>query len=340
MRILVAHPGAAFSVADVCAGWVEALTDLGAQVAEFRLGELMTFFEAARFEREPGVFSRALATNEDIVRLAVDGLYADLVKRRPDVLLVISGMFIPAELLDRARALGMLVVVIHTESPYEDDRQVALAEHANVNLVNDLTNLDAFPRGLYLPHAYRQSLHHPGPPEPGLVCDLAFVGTGYASRIRFLEAMNLDGLDVVLAGNWQQLHEQSPLRKHVAHDLRNCLDNGDTAQLYRSAGAGLNLYRREANAPALSDGWSCGPREIEMAACGLPFARDPRGESDELFPMLPSFTDPAEAGEQVRWLIHHERRDELAAQARAAIVDRTFINHAAQLLRLLEGVTS
>lgn len=326
-------------MADVCAGWVEALTDLGAQVAEFKLGELMTFFEGARFEREPGVFTRALTTNEEIVRLAVDGLYRDLYVRRPDVLIVISGMFIPGELLDRARAYGTLTVVIHTESPYEDDRQVALAEHANVNLVNDPTNFAAFPRCLYLPHAYRPSLHHPGPGEPGLACDLAFVGTGYRSRVQFIEAMNLDGLDVVLAGNWQALHEHSPLRKHVAHDLRKCLDNADTAQLYRSARAGLNLYRREANQPALSDGWSCGPREIEMAACGLPFARDPRGESDDLFPMLPSFTDPAEASEQIRWLLAGDRTD-LATQARAAIAERTFHNHAAQLLRLLEGVST
>ncbi len=78
-----------------------------------------------------------------------------------------------------------------------------------------------------------------------------------------------------------------------------------------------------------------------MAACGLPFARDPRGESDELFPMLPAFTDPAEAGEQVRWLLaDDDRRADLGAQARKAIADRTFHHHAAQLLGLLEGVTS
>ena len=52
------------------------------------------------------------------------------------------------------------------------------------------------------------------------MCDFAFVGTGYASRIAFMEAMDLAGLDVVLAGNWQQLAEHSPLHAHVAHDER------------------------------------------------------------------------------------------------------------------------
>ncbi len=337
MRVLVVHPGPSFSVADVCAGWVEALRELGVQVAESKLGDRLTFFEAARFEQEPGRFRRALHDNASIVRLAVDGLYSELYRFKPDVLLCISAMFLPAELLDLARIYGTRVVVIHTESPYEDDRQIALGEHADLNLLNDPINIEAFSRALYLPHAYRPTIHHPGPGEPGMVCDLAFVGTGYASRIRFLEAADLSGLDVVLAGNWQQLHERSPLRAHVAHDLRDCFDNADAAQLYRSAQVGMNLYRREANGPDLVEGWSIGPREVEMAACGLPFVRDHRGETDDVFAMLPAFDDPDEAGEQIRWLLDHDdERQALASKAREAIADRTFTNHAAMLLRLLD----
>jgi spore maturation protein CgeB len=337
VRILVAHPGPQFSVQDVYTGWVEALTELGQDVGEYNLGERLTFYEQARFERTPGAFTRALDNNEDLVRFALNGIYGPLYRGQPDVLLGVSGMFLPAELLDLVRARGTRVVLLHTESPYEDDRQARLAEHADVNVVNDPTNLDRFPDGtLYLPHAYRPGVHHPGPGEPGMVCDFAFVGTGYASRIRFLEAMNLDGLDVVLAGNWSQLHERSPLRAHVAHDLRDCLDNEQTAQLYRSAAVGLNLYRREAERPELSDGWAMGPREVEAAACGHFFLRDPRGEGDQVLGMLPTFTSPEDASDQLRyWLAHHAEREALASKAREAIADRTFTNHAARLLRLL-----
>jgi hypothetical protein len=74
-----------------------------------------------------------------------------------------------------------------------------------------------------------------------------------------------------------------------------------------------------------------------MAACGLFFARDPRPESDELFPMLPSFTSPDEAGDIIRWALRHPRvRAELAAKARAAIEDRTFDANAKRLLKLLD----
>jgi hypothetical protein len=170
-----------------------------------------------------------------------------------------------------------------------------------------------------------------------LACDLGFVGTGYPSRVMFFEAMDLTGIDVCLAGNWGGLDECSPLRPFLAHDEEECLDNAQTADLYRSATVGMNLYRRESERPELSQGWAMGPREVEMAACGLPFVRDPRGEGDEVFPMLPTFTCPQEASELVRWwLAHPDARSDAAFKAREAIADRTFVNNAAGVLRMLE----
>lgn len=343
MRFLVAHPGPHFSVHDHYVGWVEALRAHGQDVFEFNLQDRLTLYaEALLPSGEEGVFRRAL-TDEQAVELAVNGLYAALLKVRPHILLAISAFFLPAELFDIARAAGVRVVLDHTESPYEDVRQVAFAEHVDLNLLNDPTNIELFRRfgaTEYFPQAYRPAIHHPGPPEPDLACDFAFVGTGYPSRIAFLEAMNLDGLDVALAGNWQALGEDSPLRKHVAHDVDQCLDNADAARLYRSARAGLNLYRREAEAVHLTTGWAMGPRELEQAACGLFFLRDPRGESDEVLPMLPTVTGPDDASEQLRWWLDPRRdgeRECRAALAREAVAYRTFDAHAAQLLRLLDA---
>lgn len=298
----------------------------------------MTFFGAALLPVDDTTFRTALSP-EQATELAVDGIHAALYKVRPDVLLVVSGFFLPFEVYDRARSYGTRVVVIHTESPYEDARQLELAPHVDLNLLNDPQNIEMFhavSRALYVPHAYRPSVHHPGPAKPDMVCDFAFVGTGYASRIGFLEAMDLQGLDVMLAGNWQQLGEDSPLRQYVAHDLEECLDNTTTADVYRSAKVGANLYRREAQAAHLVAGGAMGPREVEMAACGLFFLRDPRPESDEVLGMLPTFATPEDASEQLRWWLGHDsERQALAAKAREAISDRTFVNNAAALLQLL-----
>ena len=180
-------------------------------------------------------------------------------------------------------------------------------------------------------------MHYPAPGAAKL-WDFAFIGTGFPSRVRFFEQMHLSGLDVRLAGPWLDLPEDSPLRQYADPNPEGCVDNTETADIYRQSRTGLNLYRREAEDAHLGEGWACGPREIEMAACGLWCARDPRPESDDLFPMLPAFTSPEEAGELIRWaLAHPGDAEEAAGKARAAVEGRTFISHARKLLAMLDN---
>jgi hypothetical protein len=330
-------------VQDVYTGWVEALRSLGQHVVEYNLGDRLAFYDNALLPtREDGVFRKAVAA-EDATRLAVAGLSAQLYNYRPDVLLVVSGFFIPAAMLDHVRSSGTRVVLLHTESPYEEARQIALSGHADISLINDPTNLAQYPGvAVYVPHAYRPAVHCPGEAKPELLCDFSFVGTGYPTRVRFFEAMDLDGLDVTLAGNWQGLDETSPLRARIDGDTRECMDNIDTVDLYRATTVGINLYRRDGLDPHCAPGVAMGPRETEMAACGLFFLRDPRAEGDELLHMLPTFASPDEASEQLRWWLGHDRqREQAAAAAREAVSGRTFDANATALLRLLEkGIRS
>lgn len=339
MRWLVVHPGPQFSVQDVYAGWVEALRELGEVVIEYPLGDVLTFYECAHIDKGDGELQKAL-TADQVKEMAADRLAGALYKTRPDVLLAVSAFFTDPRLLDQARNYGTRVVLLHTESPYEDDRQIAIAPHADLNLLNDPTNLarfEAVSSAIYANHSYRPSVHHPGPADPDLICDLSFVGTGFQSRVEFFDAMDLDGLTVKLAGNWMRLPEDSPLRQYVIHDINYCMDNTEAADLYRSSRIGLNLYRREAEAEHLIAGVAIGPREIEMAACSLFFLRDPRPESDEVFPMLPTFVGAEEASEKLKWWVAHDTAREYAAvSAREAIADRTFRNNATRLLRLFD----
>lgn len=339
MRWLAVHPGPAFSVHDTFVGWTEALRGLGETVKEYALNDVLTFYDHILFEAGPGRFYKPL-TGQQATELAVDRLCCTLWKYRPDVLFIVSGFFIDHDVLDRVRADGVKVVVLTTEEPYEHDRHLEVAAHCDLMLADDPTNLaalQALTTAVYMPKAYRPAVHHPGPPDPMLACDFSFVGTGYPSRIRFLEQMDLDGVDVLLAGNWQQLDEESPLRGYVPGDVTECLANEAAAAIYRSSKVGINLYRQEANRPELSAGWSMGPREVELAACGSFFLRDPRGEGDEILSMLPTFTSPAEASGLLRWwLAHPDLRADAAVKAAAAVQDRTFTANAARLLRLME----
>lgn len=336
MRWLACQPGPQYSVHDVHVGWVEALKAAGETVLDYPLSDWLTFFGEALLQRSENEFFRAM-TNEQAIEASADRLAAALWKTRPDVLLLTSGFFLPDALLATARRDGVRVVMLATEQPYER-REIDMSANCDLVLTTDPTTLEQFQcRAVHRPHSYRPTVHHPGPALPELAADLAFVGTGFASRIGFFEGMDLDGLDVLLGGNWCQLVEGSPLRRYVLGGLEDCLTNDKTADVYRSMQVGINFYRREAD-PDAPQGVAVGPREVEMAACGAFFLRDPRPEGDELFPSLPTFHGPMEASEHLRWyLAHPSEREKAASKAREAVQDRTFDRAAAALLRLMEG---
>jgi hypothetical protein len=345
LRWLICHPGPQFSVHDVYVGWTEALRALGEDVLEFNLDKRLQVYDAALIETgnadgggHPEV--RKAFTREQAITAAIQGITSACYTWWPDVVLGVSAFFMPNWHLDVMRDRGHKVVLLMTESPYQDDEQLKRAGHASLTLLNDPVNIDAYRQSgpaHYMPHAYRPSVHHPGPAVPELKSDFAFVGTGFKSRVEFFEQMDLSGLDVLLAGTWPDLAEDSPLRRHMpGGEVVNCTGNEETADIYRSTRAGINFYRREAEDSHAGEGWAAGPREVELAACGTFFLRDPRPESDETFPMLPTFTEPGEVrGLLDWWLAHDTEREEAALKARAAIADRTFQAHAAWLLEHL-----
>lgn len=337
MRVLAVRPGPHFSVLDVHHGWVNALRSFGVVVEEFQLDDRLDFFSGALLERDGEL--RNAFDYESSVRLAAAGLKEVCYDFWPDAILVTSGFFIPPDFYKVFRDRGHKLVALFTESPYEDDKQIARAGLFDVVLINDPTNIDAFrtqnPQTFYVPHAHDPAVHRPGPGLPEFQCDLGFVGTGYPSREAFLTACDLDGLSVKIGGNWK--HAGPWIRDRLVHPVEFCLDNPETVALYQSARSSLNLYRKEASADHLVDGWAMGPREVELAACGTFFLREPRGEGDEVFPFLPTITDPAEVRPLLDWWLAHDmERNEAVRLAHAAIADRTFANHAAQLLKLLQ----
>lgn len=219
--------------------------------------------------------------------------------------------------------------------------------YAHLNLVNDEISLGQF-RQLgpcaYLPHSYQPHIHFPrtGPVDPELASDFIFIGSAFDSRKKFFGAMDLTGINMLIGGaDWGSTEPDSPLVPFIGTDLGapDCVDNPQAAALYRHSKAGINFYRREAEEGAIQ-GISMGPREVELAACGLFFLRDSRPESNEVFrDILPSFSSPEDASAQLRWWLRHDRERQLAAdKARLAIADRTFENSAKRVLRMIENL--
>ena len=295
MRVLVVHPGPHFSVADVYNGVVKGLQQNGCEVATLNLDDRLEFYTQAYIKHRDDTYVKALE-RLSAFEMAAQGIEVACYEFWPDVVIIMSGWFVPPKVWGVLAKRPHHVVYWCTESPYEDDRQSQAARYCETVVLNDPINLDKFreqinPNTHYLPHSYDPDVHYPGPADPELECDFAFTGTGFGSRIEFFEAVDWSGLNVRLGGNWKQLAADSPLHEFLVHGSDQCMPNEITADLYRSTKIGANLYRKEHSEAANAQGWAMGPREVEMAACGLFFLREPRGEGDEIFPMLPTFTD-------------------------------------------------
>src|SRR5262249_49726910 len=131
MRWLVVQPGPEFSVHDLYVGWTEALRDLGEHVLTYDLATRLTFYDSVALEtgRDDGngirEFRKAL-DHDEAIRLAANGLLSALYQGWPDVVLIVSGFFTPPPLLEIIRARRHKVVLLMTECPYEDPRQLAI----------------------------------------------------------------------------------------------------------------------------------------------------------------------------------------------------------------------
>ncbi len=343
MRILAVRPGPAFSVADVYDGWVKAFRALGCEVHEAHLDTDLTIFGAA--EMEINGDRRKIFSQQAVYELAQRSLYAEAYLHWPDMIFCPFAQLIHGQTVANLRSRNHKIVACFTESPYEDQTQIERAAQFDMVLVNDPTNLHRFqaanPRTYYQPQSYNPELHCPGPPTPRLVSDAAFVGTGYPSRVEFLEQVDFSGLDFLLGGHWSRLAEDHPLVQYLGHDIEDCIDNSETVDIYRSTKVSLNLYRQESEHDELSDGWAMGPREVELAATGCMYVTQPRGENREVMPMVPTFTEPGELGDLLRYYVTHDKERALVAgAARRAIEDRTFVNAAGRLLTELDRLPS
>jgi spore maturation protein CgeB len=367
-RVLLVHPGPDFSVADVYRGWEKALKKLGHTVMTYNTNDLgrLTFYGHARMPKpeEPPCETcgeqptrQAVPSNQGITTLGMDGLYKTCYVFWPDVVFFISAFYMTPAMLQVMRTRRHKIVMLHTESPYQDDEQMSRGQFADLNLLNDPANLGRWRDELevpaaYMPHAYDPDVHYPAEPR-AYDADFKFIGTLFKSRAEFFSRMDFTGLTAAFGGSgWDVAMGEYPelvtkvvdaehgyrLVDYLGHPLDACVDNSETADAYRTAKVGINFYRREGENGDPVQGWAMGPREVEMAACGLFFLRDPRPESDEVFGRcLPAFGSADEASQELRyWAANDPLREKYAALARERIAARTFDSNARAALTLME----
>lgn len=357
MKVLLVHPGASWSTADVEAGLRYGLELHGVQVVRYRLdvriARAQQFLFISYRKRLKEVASEAAANGDDVaaakasvvrpnaadmVLEASKGVLFTALKHQVDAVLVVSGMVLHPDAVIVMKRAGLRVVVLFTESPYDEVPELRMAGLVDGGWTNERASVERFltvnTNVGYLPHAWHPERHRVEPSDMDVRShDVVFVGSGFPERIKWFNAIDWTGIDLGLYGTWDE--------QGLKPDLQRCIhgeevDNRKTAQLYRRAKVGLNMYRT-------SQGWggkgarkltlkpeSLSPRAYELAACGAFHLSQPRAEVAEIFgELVPTFRSPAEASDLIRlWLADPEGRARVAAQLPACVAEASWAQRA------------
>jgi hypothetical protein len=352
VKILLLHPGASWSTADVATGLRYGLVHHGVQIVDYRLDAripradkwLMTAWKAAK-KTDPTIEKPNTA---DVFYQAGAEAVLVALRHQVDVVVIVSGMFLHLDVVTLMKRAGLRVTVLFTESPY-DPQELTMAGMVDGCWTNERSAVEAFravnPNSGYLPHAWHPERHQPGlqPGDEAVPAhDVVFVGSAFQERIEWLSAIDWTGIDFGLYGQWSPLGSRHRLQRYVRNAAP--ITNETTAALYRRAKVGLNLYRTSRgwgkDAPQITHAESLNPRAYELAACGVFHLSSDRAEVGEVFgALVPTVQHPTAASALIRsWLADPDGRARIAAELPARVAEMSWVDRATRVIGDLQGL--
>lgn len=348
-RILLVHPGATWSTNDVWWGLHDGLLNANVEVVDYamdgRIANASSWLDWCYQNNTRK--DRATPPNyADKLYLASSGIVEKSLMFGCDWILAVACGWLHPLALQMARTAGRRVALILTESPNQDDEQMAWANMVDVIWTNERSSVAKFAfwneHTHYWQHAIDPARHHPGPANNTQPAhDVVFVGTGWQERIALLEAIDWTGIDLGIYGTWELMREDSPLSQYVRGGVT---PNDITAQLYRNAKIGLNFHRTsdyyvQDSKPAAGGAESMNPRCYELAATGCFFVTDDRAEVRDVFgAVVPVFNDATDLQDMIRYYLAHDAaRQAIAVQLPGLVAKHTFDRRAEEVLAVLDN---
>jgi len=351
VRVLLCEPGANTSTLDVSAGLCYGLKHHGITVVPYRLDQRIDFsrkwLHIMWRQKKKDDPTLEKPKPQDVMYHAGVGAMEMALRHQVDVVLVVSAMLMHPDVVVMMKRAGLRVVVLFTESPYDEAQELRMAALVDGCWTNERTSVPTFakvnPRVGYLPHAWHPERHFISARSLGEIPshDVVFVGSGFPERITWFNSIDWAGIDLGLYGTWKGLG----LKPQVKACLRGAQVTNDMASsLYRRAKIGLNLYRTlqgyGRNAVRITHAESLSPRAYELAACGTFHLSDARAEVREVFgDLVPTFSTPNEAEALIRqWLADADGRTRVSARLPACVAESSWVQRASAVIGDLQSL--
>jgi len=337
MRILIAYPGPTHSTYDVAAGYEKALCNLGHIVYGYPYHKWLVFYGETLAHWDTINDQYQLERN-DVVLHSSQHLVIAAIEFVPDVVIIVSGGALHKHAYDLLARMNLPLVMLLTESPYEDDLQIRILEGARIAhaFTNERLSVEPLSKAsvpvTYLPHSYDPDVHKRIRVNGNYRSDVLFHGTLWPERVRLLKQLYGLPFDVRVTG--LDLTEYTEGRAEG-----QLVDNDELARWYNGAKICLNHHRtfktKLGDNIAPGGAASIGPRAYEIAACGaFQLCDDKRPELREVFgDSVPTYRDADSLKERIEYFMERPKeRKGLAKLAQAHVQGCTFESRAREIV--------
>ena len=382
MNVMIVSPGHDVSTVDVYNYMSSASKALGHRTFSYDLHERMVVLQCLnRFiggvvaEANSKVSDKRAEFSMDLFRIATEYIDTEIHRKSKglkakyneglDLIIVITGQYIPFDIIDLIKDYGAPVILYETEDPYEEEFIKEKLLVYDGMFINENINIAKYqkinPHVQYCPTACWPPIHHPYEETDEIYhYDIVFVGTGFFDRQLILERiadrLKKEGLKLGLWGYWPDIDKGSPLHEFRKGDF---IPNKEAAKIYSNSTIVLNIHRTMKDwddiTPVQGNGLS--PRTFEAAAIGaFQLCDDSRSELSRLFPEAATFKFPdiktlKEKGMSslfesadtlfesiMYWLNHPQKRAEIAkSMQEKALKHHTYINRFDEIINTVHA---
>lgn len=274
-------------------------------------------------------------------------------RHRPDLMIVLDGMNLPLQVVDRIRSRGIRTAVWLTDDPYYTDLTAAFATHYDFIFTLEVNCVPLY-RDLgcgqvhYLPLAFQPEMFRPKPVPNGMQRDICFIGSAYWNRVAVFNqiAPFLANKRVLISGIWwERLQHYRLLAPQI--QLNTWMPPDETATFYNGAKIVINMHRAfddqsyNHNSRRIS-GISPNPRTFEISGCGAFQLTDIRADLVNFYTPdydIVTYASPEEMLHKMNhYLIHEEERKIIAMRGLyRTLRDHTYMNRLITMLTIVFG---
>ncbi|WP_241243148.1 CgeB family protein [Paenibacillus whitsoniae] len=274
-------------------------------------------------------------------------------RHRPDMMLVLDGVNLGLDVVQRLRHMGIRTAVWLTDDPYYTDITAAFGRYYDFIFTMEINCVQFYrdmgcPQVHYVPLAFQPEMFRPKPVSTSVMRDICFIGSAYWNRVVWFDKLApfLASKRVLISGIWwDRLRQYRLLAPQI--QLGTWMPPDQTADFYNGAKIVINMHRASDDESYNNNsrriaGASPNPRTFEISGCGVLQLTDVRSDLASFYTPgydIETYASPEELMHKLNhYLQHEEERNRIALRGLYRTMrDHTYANRLVSILSIVFG---